>query len=67
MTAPVPAAPSVPSPQPMTRKRLETLLGRQLPGVKLAPVRKRIMMWADAYAAKLAEDIARPDDRWEPK
>ena len=56
-----------PVPQPMTRKRLETLLGRVLPGERLAPLRKRILGWVDAYGAHMIGQWARPDDRWGPE
>jgi hypothetical protein len=50
----------------MTRERLEILLERLLPGDRLAPVRRRILGWADAYGAHLVEECARPDERWGP-
>ena len=63
MTAPVPATPSVPSP----RDRLIARLDKLLPGRAAEKARELILWDADEYAAWMAELVARPDDRWEPK
>ena len=60
MTAPVPASPSVPDPR-------DRLTGRLLSyGLSPGQVREALLD-ADAYAADMIEQWARPDDRWEPK
>lgn len=63
----VPAASPAPASAPMTREHLSASLERLMPGPKLSGARKRILSWADAYAAHLIEEHARPDERWGPK
>ncbi len=51
---------------PLTRERFSARLERRLPGKENEPVRRLILLDADAYGAFLIEMWARPDDRWAP-
>lgn len=64
MTSPAPR--SEPKPPPMTADRFDTLLNEELPGPDNERRRRRIRLAAGAYAARLIELHARPDDRWGP-
>lgn len=52
---------------PMTKERLGALLATLLGGPDAGEACKRILSWADQYAANQIELYARPDDRWGPR
>lgn len=63
MTIPTPS-PALPS---SPRERMEARLRKLLRGPDAERAVAIILHDADAYAAQMAEEIARPDDRWGPK
>lgn len=53
---------------PLTRERLQSRLERHLPGKAMEPVRRAILLDADAYGAFLIERHARPPEHyWGPE
>lgn len=63
MTAPEPA----PVPPKTPRDRMEARLRKIIRGPDTERAVWLILADADEYAAWMAEAVARPDDRWEPR
>lgn len=60
-------APAADSPPMTPRDRMEARLNKILPGPGHEKNRWLVMGDADEYAAWMAEQVARPDERWGPK